>query len=114
MDLGVVIFRSEALRFGASVATTKVRPKAGTGPVTFPKPVFWGWLVLVGFFSFLVVAFSFSIPLKISMLFAEIAKASCAPMGGASTGFAMNFSYKPGYALLSTQRNGDLGVGPAA
>ena len=106
MDLGAVIFRSEALEFGASVATTKVRPKAGTGPVTFPKPVFWGCFLLLA-------VFSFSIPLKTSMFFAEIAQASCAPVGGASTGFTMNFSYKPGYAVLSTQRSGDLGVGPA-
>lgn len=50
-DLGAVIFRSEALRFGASVAMTKVRPKAGTGAVTFPKPVFCGCF----FFFFLLV-----------------------------------------------------------
>jgi len=49
-----------------------------------------------------------------STFFAEITQASCAPMGGASTSFAMNFSYKPGYVVLSTQRNGDFGVGPAA
>lgn len=57
-DLGAVIFRSEALRFGASVAMTKVRPKAGTGAVTFPKPVFCGCFFFFfssccwGFFSF--------------------------------------------------------------
>lgn len=119
-DLGAVIFRSEALRFGASVAMTKVRPKAGTGAVTFPKPVFCGWFffffffLLLGFFFFLVVVFSFSIPLKISMFFAEIAQGSCAPVGGASTSFTMNFSYKPGYAVLRAQRNGHLGVERAA
>lgn len=48
------------------------------------------------------------------MFSAEIAQASSAPLGGVSTGFTMNFSYKSGYAVLSTQRNGDLGVGPAA
>lgn len=40
MDPGAVVFRSEALRFGASVAMTKVRPQAGAGSVTFPKPGF--------------------------------------------------------------------------
>lgn len=103
MDLGAVVLRSEALRFGASLAMTKVRPKAGAASVVFPKPGFWGPFFL------LLVVFSFSIPLKISMFSAEIA-----PWGGLSTSFTMNFSYKSGYTVLSTQRNGDLGVGPAA
>lgn len=83
-----------------------------------PQSLFLGVVGFFGLVFFLVVVvvvvFSFSIPLKISMFFAEITRASCVPMGGASTGFAMNFSDKPGCAVLSTQRNGDLGVGPAA
>lgn len=67
------------------MAMAKAKPKVGTEPFTFPKPVLEG----LGF-NFSVVLFSFSIPLKISVFCRDCRNLVC-PCGWGRHGFPYEF-----------------------